>query len=132
MNTLKATISNIEAVDELLLISLKNEHGIFSSLMINNNEDYIQEGKDVIMVFKETEVSLVKDFSGALSIRNRFPSVIREIINGKILSEIHLDYHGNKLCSVITRPSCEAMGLKAGDLVTALLKTNELLLMKAE
>lgn len=84
------------------------------------------------MVFKETELSIAKEFHGKLSIRNRFISKIKSIETGKILSEVKLDYKGNLISSVITTASCESLELDSGIEVIGLLKTNELMLMKYE
>jgi molybdate transport system regulatory protein len=132
MNKLKAEISDIITSGELSLISLNVNSEKFSSLIVNQNESYICKGNTVYMVFKETEVSIAKNLSGDISIRNRFPSVIKSIDKGQLLSEIKLDFKGAEISSIITTGSCERLGLKPGDEVEGLLKTTELLLMRYE
>lgn len=132
MNKLKAEISEIITSGELSLIGLDMNGEKFFSLIVNQNEEYISKGNTVYMVFKETEVSIAKNLSGDISIRNRFPSVIKSIDKGQLLSEIKLDFKGIEISSIITTGSCERLALKPGDEVEALLKTTELLLMRYE
>ena len=129
MNQLKAEIKEIEAAGEILLITLRCAGLDFSSLIIDNREQYIRKGNAVFMVFKETELAIGKNLGGSLSIRNRFPSTVQAIKKGRVLSDIRLDYQGHDIVSIITTASCENLELKPGDPVEGLLKTNELLLM---
>ncbi len=129
MNQLPAQITEIKTSGEIALITLRCGGETFSSLIIHNNEAFIKKGNEVVMAFKETEVAIAKNLNGLLSIRNRFQSTITSIEKGTLLSEITLNFKGNKLVSIITTASCENMELTVGDEVEALLKTNELLLM---
>jgi molybdate transport system regulatory protein len=92
--------------------------------------DYLKVGTAVTLLFKETEVSLAKNLSGILSLRNRFAVTVRGIQRGDILSAVELDYSGKALTSVITTRSLERLQLAAGDNVEALVKANEIALME--
>lgn len=130
MNQLTAEIMAIQTSDGLALIELKCEGMTFSSLIISNDEDYISVGKTVYLVFKETEVAIAIPPVRNISIRNHFPATIENIDKGRILSEIKLKFMGLPLKSIITSASCEMLDLKIMDQVTALVKTNEIMLMK--
>jgi molybdate transport system regulatory protein len=132
MNKLQAEISGISTSEDLSLVTLSCQEELFSSIIINHQEDYIQEGKTVYMVFKETEVSIGKNLSGGLSIRNRFQSKIESIDKGKLLSELKLNFKGQIITSVITTSSLEKLDLQPGEEVEGLLKTTELFIMKYE
>ena len=132
MNKLPAEIITIKTSGDISLLTLICEGESFSSIIINNHEEYIHEGNLVYMVFKETEVSIGKDLIGGLSIRNRFSSVIEHIESGSLLSEIRLHYKGHHITSIITTQSCESLNLQVSDKVEGLLKTTELLIMKYE
>ena len=131
MNQLKGTVETIETAESLALVSVKADGHIFSSVVIESAEtsDYLQLGKEVYLVFKETEVSIGKGLSGGLSLRNRFPVQIREIQAGQILTQLTLDFHGHLLYSVITSRSVHDLSLQIGDWVEGLVKTNEITLM---
>ncbi|MES2733916.1 MAG: TOBE domain-containing protein [Bacteroidota bacterium] len=132
MNKLKGVISEIDTADQLSLVSVEVEGLLFSSVVISSSETagYLQVGKEVYLVFKETEVSIGKELSGGLSIRNRFPVHISEIKEGKILTQLTLDFHGHLLQSIITTRSARTLALHEGDRVEGLVKTNEITLMQ--
>ena len=58
--------------------------------------------------------------------QNKFFCTIVSIEMGKLLANIVLDFNGSRVCSMITALSANAMGLKIGDKVTAMVKTNEI------
>ncbi len=89
------------------------------------NAPYLAEGNAVAVLFKETEVSLGKNLSGQLSLRNRLRGTVRRIHRGKILSEVALDYQGQTLTSIVTTRAVTSLGLAEGDEVEALVKANE-------
>lgn len=131
MNQLKGTIEAIETAESLALVSVKADGHIFSSVVIESVETsgYLQPGREVYLVFKETEVSIGKGLSGGLSLRNRFPVQLREIQAGKILTQLTLDFQGHLFHSVITSRSALELSLQVGDWVEGLVKTNEITLM---
>lgn len=91
---------------------------------------YLKTGQDVTLLFKETEVSLAKNLSGLLSLRNRFSVTVRNIERGSIMSAISLDFHGRQITSVITTRGMDRLQLSVGDAVEALVKANEIALME--
>ncbi|MFN8576464.1 MAG: TOBE domain-containing protein [Candidatus Sericytochromatia bacterium] len=131
MNRLDAIIKNIESQDDISLISLKVNENIFSSVVINSNDTNYSINDRVIILFKETEVSIAKNFSGQISIRNKINSKIKDIKKGKILSKVMLDIKNNFIESIITTKSLNELDLKIDDEVIALIKTNEITIMKA-
>jgi molybdopterin-binding protein len=56
------------------------------------------------------------------SIRNAIPGTVKEIVSDKVLSEIILETAVGEVSAVITTRSVQALGLKVGDRVTALVK----------
>ncbi len=86
-------------------------------------------GMPVTLLFKETEVSLAKNLSGLISMRNRMPSIVTSIERGKLLTKVTLDFHGYRIESVITTRASHALDLAIGDKVEGLVKANEMTLM---
>ena len=134
MNQLHAVIKSIETEENISLVMLEAAELSFSTLVIDtpSTATYLKQGTEVIMVFKETAVSVSKNLSGGLSIRNRFPSVVTTIKDGKVLSAITLDCKGNQLTAVITTRSADDLGITIGDTVEGLVKTNDISLMQKE
>ena len=133
MNQLKATITAIESAGDISLVLLAAAGESFSSLVIDTpaTAAYLQAGKEIVMVFKETEMAIGKSLTGGLSLRNRFPARIRQIEAGTILSNIHLDYKGIPLQAVITSRSVGELQLAIGDEVMGLVKSNEISLTES-
>lgn len=104
---------------------------IFAATLLEtpNSADYLSVGHNVTLLFKETEVSLAKNLSGLISLRNRIAVTIRSIERGEILSAVILDYAGHALTSVITTRAADRLQLAVGDQVEALIKANEIALM---
>lgn len=131
MNKLPGKIRQIQRSHSIRLVEIESCGFLFSSLLLESGEkDLFEEGEEVFLLFKETELSLAKKFSGQISLRNQFPCRIKETETGDILSKIVLDFQGYELTSIITTRSAQSLLLQAEDLVTGLLKTNELLLQK--
>jgi molybdopterin-binding protein len=65
-----------------------------------------------------------------LSARNQFKGTIRSVKLGTVMAEVVVQVGGLEIVSAITRTSAEHMGLKAGDEVTAVIKSTEVLVAK--
>lgn len=127
MNRLKAEITGIESGDHISLVELRAHGDPFSCVVIETPETaaYLRIGREVEILFKETEVSIAKNFAGEISLRNRIPGVIQKIDKGVVLARIVLDYRGLEIVSVITTRSAIRLKLQPGDHVIGLVKANE-------
>lgn len=134
MNKLIGTITNIQQSGSILLVDILVGEQMFSALLIESvvQPDWLETGKPVYVVFKETEVSLAKDLSGQISMRNRMKCVVQEITRGDLLCKIKMRFHNNTIYSAITTRSVDAFKLAVGDEVEALVKANEVSLMKKQ
>ena len=128
MNRVPAEIINIETADAISLVDLVAFGDPFSCVLIETPETapYLRIGNRVSLVFKETEIAIAKNFSGQISLRNRFAATIRAIENGVVLSKITMDFHGISIISIITARSAATLNLQPGDAVTGLVKANEI------
>ena len=128
MNKLQGLITEVVTEGELSLVKTRIGNHIFSSIVVDTpkNAPYLNEGNEVYLLFKENEVVLATHFSGNISMQNKFFCTIVSIEMGKLLANIVLDFNGSRVCSMITALSANAMGLKIGDKVTAMVKTNEI------
>jgi molybdate transport system regulatory protein len=131
LNRLKGQIVAIEHTSHMSLVDVAVGDDIFTATLLEtpNSADYLSVGHNVTLLFKETEVSLAKNLSGLISLRNRIAVTIRGIERGDILSAVKLDYAGHALTSVITTRAVDRLQLDIGDQVEALIKANEIALM---
>ena len=132
MIRLRGKIVAVESAGHMSLVDVAVADDQFTSIVVETPETspYLHPGTEVWLLFKETEVSLVKNLSGEISLRNRMRAVIHAIERGALLSEVTLDYKGMRVASVITSRSVERLALKPGDEVEGLVKANEVTLME--
>jgi molybdopterin-binding protein len=66
-----------------------------------------------------------------ISARNQISGRVSSINVAGVMAEVVVDIgNGNALVSVITRKSADAMGLRVGDDVTAVIKSTEIMIAK--
>lgn len=130
MNQLPARIVGIASQGSISLVDSEVGGDTLTSIMVETplTAPYLQIGAEVLLLFKETEVSLAKNLSGLISLRNRLNSRVLAVRHGTLMSEVELEYQGYPLVSIITRRSVERLELCPGDPVEALIKANELML----
>jgi len=131
LNRLNGQIAAIDSNSHMSLVDVAVEGDVFTATLLETPEtaDYLKVGSKVTLLFKETEVSLAKNLSGLISLRNRFRVTITGIERGDILSVVRLDFAGKGLMSVITTRSLDRLELVVNDTVEALVKANEIALM---
>jgi molybdopterin-binding protein len=66
----------------------------------------------------------------AINVRNQFKGKVKEIIRGDVVSEIDVETPWGIVTSVITTRSVDALELKIGSDVVALVKSTEVSLAK--
>jgi molybdate transport system regulatory protein len=134
MNRLSGRISGIETNGHVSLVDVAVGDLTFAAILLEapQNSPYLAVGNAVTVLFKETEVSLAKNLSGRISLRNRIRARVQRIIHGEILSEVQMDHQGQPLASIVTSRSIKRLELQEGDTVEALIKANEVSLMEGE
>jgi len=129
MSIIKAKIVDIQNIDNLHIVKFDffTQSLSMMSLELNNN---IQIGANVLLKVKATSIAIAKNFSGELSYSNKLSSKIIDIQNGKLLTTIKLQTNDTVLESIITKDSSLRMSLEVGDEVVALIKANEISILK--
>ncbi|MBN2614254.1 MAG: TOBE domain-containing protein [Bacteroidales bacterium] len=130
MNTLPGKIKDVSVSGSLSLAHIDVAGNLFSAIVIDTpaTSSYLSPGKTVSVIFKETEVIIGTGKEHAVSLQNRLQGKIIEIESGDLLAKIVLDTAAGKVVSVITSQAVKKLGLKEGLEVTALIKTNEIML----
>jgi molybdopterin-binding protein len=65
-----------------------------------------------------------------LSARNQFKGTVKSVKLGEVMAEVVVSVGSLEVVSAITRASAEALGLKPGDEVKAIIKSTEVLIDK--
>ncbi len=129
MNTLIATITNIDTIDNLNIVNFDFSDQTLSMMSLDLSDD-IQIGTKVKLITKPSYIAIAKEFSGIVSDSNQLKAKIKELENGKLLSSVKLQIEEFVLESIITFESSKRMDLKVGDEVTAFIKASELSILK--
>ena len=127
MNKLIGKIVLIESSPHMSMVDIDVDGDVFSSIVLETpaTAGYLKLGKQITLLFKETEVSIGKNLSGWISLRNRFKATISGFEKSDILTKVFLNYKGNEIISIISSRSAQKLGLFVGDNVEWLVKTNE-------
>lgn len=64
-----------------------------------------------------------------LSTRNRLPGTIVEVQKNDVTAKVTLQVGDNRVVALITRESCDELGLQEGKEVTALIKATSVMLL---
>jgi len=130
MNILKGKIESVSEKGSLSLVKIKVGSSFLSAIVIDTHETapYLLPGHSVKVVFKETEVIVGKGRQHEISLQNKLTGTIQSIETGELLSKLTIETKVGKVVSVITTNAVNQLGLTEGSEVTAMIKTNEMML----
>jgi len=132
MNILKGHIAEIKVNGDLSIVRVNVAGSIFSTIVIDTPDtaSFLKLNNEVKIIFKETEVIIgVGDMSG-ISLRNKIVGTVSRIDADILLSKLTLTTDLGEISSIITSNAVEQLKIKLGMEVTAMVKTNELILSK--
>ncbi len=66
----------------------------------------------------------------SLSARNQLPGIVEDVKLGTVMALVAVRIGDNIVESVVTRASAEALGLKKGDAVRAVIKSTSVMIQK--
>ena len=130
MNTLNGKISAIEVNGSLTSVAVKVNEIILKSIVIETPEtvSYLKKGHDLKVLFKETEVIIGTGDTSNVSLQNKIPGSVISIEKGTLVSKITIESPVGNITAVISTSAVESLNLQKGQAVTAMIKTNEILL----
>jgi len=128
MNILTGIIDAVVSEGQLSIVKIMIGNDVFSSIIIDapKTAKYLTVGTPVNLVFKENEVVVAKEFTGGISMQNRFNCTVLSLEMGKLLCRVVLNYNNHTIVSLITANAATQLKLSSGDNVTAMVKTNEI------
>lgn len=91
---------------------------------------HLSVGDTISVLIKGTDIMLAKSLSGMLSARNRAKGIVKEIVQGDVLSKVFVESQGDMLHAIITNASLKDMDIQKGDAVVAIVKSTELIVSK--
>ena len=132
MNVLSGNIAEVRVNGELSIVRVEVGDHLLSSIVIDTPEtaDYLVPGGEVKVIFKETEVIIGTGSTEGISLRNKFQGRVERIDSDILLSKLTIGTSVGKITSIITSNAVSELGISEGSEVTAMIKTNELILSK--
>ncbi len=130
MNVLNGKIAAIETNGSLSIIEIQIGSIFFKTILIEtpNSASYLKEENEVKVIFKETEVVIGKGTEHAVSLQNKITGTINDIEKGALLSKLRIKTSVGIITSIITTSSVLKLELNVNETVTAMIKTNEIML----
>ncbi len=134
MNILRGKISELTTSGNMTLVGIDVDGTRMTAIMIGTpgKVSYLRMSGDVELLFNEAAVSIGKMIGGQMSLNNQLDCTIERLVTGEILTQVILSFRGEHLTSLITTMSARRLDLKAGDRVTAFIKTNEVMLKEPD
>ena len=130
MNILKGTIQNLSVSGNLTLLRIGVNDSLITAIVIDTPEtsSNLKVNNPITVIFKETEVIIGKGDTSQISMRNQFKGVIKSVESKELLSKLTIDTSVGDITSIITSNAVKQLGLNIGVEVTAMVKTNEIML----
>ena len=132
-NQIGGTIELIEigTVNATVYIKLKSGYTMVSVITVGAVENLnLQIGDEVIAIIKSSAVLITTDMSINISARNKLNGVVENIHLGEVNSEVIINVGGDLIASVITKNAVGELDVKIGDKVTAVIKSNDVMIGK--
>ncbi|SHJ22629.1 molybdenum-pterin binding domain-containing protein [Arenibacter nanhaiticus] len=130
MNSFQGAITHIQTSGNLtmVIVTIKENVSIKAVLIDTpKTAPYLVLGREVTLMFKETEVILATNV-GVLSIDNDINGRVKAIENGELLSRICLSSSIGEIVAVISVDASRKLELTVGKEATAMIKLNEVIL----
>ena len=107
MNNIFGQISNIQSEGSFQLIEVKAGEESFKSIIIKNELESYVEGDQVMLHFKENEVSLALHKLEKISLQNQIEGSIKVLQKDQLLCRIVLETRHGPISSVISSCFCQ-------------------------
>ena len=132
MNVLRGNIAEVRVNGELSIVRVDAGGHLLSCIVIDTPEtaEYLVKGEAVKVIFKETEVIIGIGSTDGISLRYKFKGRVARIDSDILLSKLTIATSVGNITSIITSNAVSELGISMGSEVTAMIKTNELILSK--
>ena len=132
MNILHGLISAVERTGHLALVRVRVGETMMTSIVVDppRGASAMQKDAPVRVIFKETEVIIGVGSVEHISLRNKLSGTISTIEQGALLSRVTVETAAGPVVSLITTQAVRQLELTTGKPVSAMIKTNEIMLAK--
>jgi molybdate transport system regulatory protein len=132
-NQFVGTVSNVQigAVTTEVHVSLRGGETIVASITKASADTLaIKIGMEVLALVKAPQIIIVTDFGGyRLSARNQLAGTVTNVQVGPVNAEVDIELKGGEqVAATVTKDSVETLGLRKGQLATAIFKAGAVIL----
>ena len=130
MNSVTGEITSIKVSGNISLVTIKANNIFFKTMVIETpaTAAWLKLGNKINVIFKETEVVIGKGLEHLVSLQNKLPGKIIDMQNGELMSKITVDTAVGNIVAVISRDAVGQLNLRVGETVSAMVKTNEIMI----
>ena len=130
MNVVAGVIETITTHGNLSIVQVKAKDVVLSAIVIDtpNTCSYLREEHPIKAIFKETEVIIGRGHQHAMSLQNQLRGHVRSIESSELLSKVVVQTAIGPITSIITTRAVQQLELTEEAAVTAMIKTNEVML----
>ncbi len=131
MNKLEGHITTIETSGNLCIVTAAiAKQLVLQAIVIENPESasYLEKGRAISMLFKETEVIISTGPGDTVSLQNKIPATIKSIEKGALLSKVVLSTPTTDIGAILSTKSVVKLGLREQLEVVAMVKLNEVMI----
>lgn len=128
MNCFEGKITKIKTNTHFSLIKVSTNNCVVSAIVLNSPIKTYTLGAKIKVIFKETEVIIGKGHKHSISIQNKFKGIIKKIETNTLLSKISINSEIGFITAIITTSAVNKLALEINSPITAMVKTNEVLL----
>ena len=130
MNRVPGEIEQVRVHGQLSLVTVRAQTQKLSAIVIDtpNTCAYLNKGHMINAIFKETEVIIGQGHQHQVSLQNQFKGQIQSMEASELLSKLIISTEIGNITSIITTRAVQSLQLQVGSEVTAMIKTNEVML----
>lgn len=130
MNVLAGKIDSLTVKNTLTLVYINVASARLCAIVIDTPETapYLKTGNPINVIFKETEVIIGVGNDQQISLQNRLVGQVTSVESGDLLSKLTINTPAGDVVSIITTNAVNQLNIVIGKEVTAMIKTNEVML----
>ncbi len=130
MNTLIGVITSIKVSGNISLITINVNDILFKTMAIETpvSASWLKIDNKINVIFKETEVVIGKGLQHRVSLQNKIPGKIIDLQKGELMSKITVDTAVGNIVAIISLDAVVQLDLQVGETVSAMIKTNEIMI----
>ncbi|MEP7231566.1 MAG: TOBE domain-containing protein [Ginsengibacter sp.] len=130
MNIVTGVITSIKVSGNISLVTVTANNICFKTMVIETpgTAAWLKMDNKINVIFKETEVIIGKGLEHLVSLQNKVPGKIIEIQKGELMCKITVDTIVGNIVAIISLDAVMQLNLQPGETVTAMIKTNEIMI----